>query len=130
MDPETLANELARQGALLQEAEQAVRRLEQLTLQAEQRAKVAEEKAIAAVTAIGMVKIPEQKKIKLSNRNAEKFWPETYMADRADKKTFAQFLGEDETCLNLLARGLLASPLLERAAVFRDQAIVMSDVEA
>ena len=42
MDTETLANELARQGATLQEVQQAVRRFEQLTIQAEERAKVAE----------------------------------------------------------------------------------------
>ena len=62
MDTETLANELARQGALLQDAQQAVLRLEQLTIQSDQRSKVAEEKAIAAVTAIGMIKIHEQRK--------------------------------------------------------------------
>ena len=56
MDNETLANELARGGgALLQEAHQAVH-LEKLTMQAEQRSKVAEGKAIAAVTAIGTSK--------------------------------------------------------------------------
>ena len=130
MDTETLANELARQGALLQEAQQAVLRLEQLTIQADQRSKVAEEKAIAAVTAIGMIKIPEQRKVKLNSRDAEKFWPETYTADRVDKKSFAEFLGEVETYLSVLAPGLLARPLLEWAAAFRDQAIVMSDVEA
>ena len=115
MDNETLANELARQGALLQEA---VLRLEHLTVQADQRSKVAEEKTIAAVTAISMVKITDQ------NRDADKFWLETYSADRVDKKTFAEFLGEVETCLSVLAR-----PLLEWAAAFRDQPIVMSDVE-
>ena len=67
MDTETLANELVRQGAMLQEVQQAVRRLAQLTVQADERAKVAEEKARAAVTAIGMVKAPEQKKTKLNN---------------------------------------------------------------
>ena len=40
MDNETLANELARQGVLLQEAQQAVRRLEQLVIQADQRSKL------------------------------------------------------------------------------------------
>ena len=130
MDTETLANELARQGASLQEAQQAVLRLEQLTIQADQRSKVVEEKAIAAVTAIGMIKIPEQRKAKLNSRDAEKFGPETYTADRVDKKSFAEFLGEVETYLSVLAPGLLARPLLEWAAAFRDQAIVMSDVEA
>ena len=46
MDTETLANELARQGALLQETQQAVLRLEQLTIQANQRSKVAKEKPL------------------------------------------------------------------------------------
>ena len=36
----------------------------------------------AAVMAIGMVKAPEQKKGKINNRDAEKFWPETCTADR------------------------------------------------
>ena len=40
--------------------------------EADQRAKDAEGKAIAAVTAISMVKIPEQKKIKLNNRGRRK----------------------------------------------------------
>ena len=91
---------------------------------------MAEEKACAAVAAIGMVKATEQKKAKLNNRDAEKFWPETYTADRVDKKSFAEFLGEVETYLSVLAPGLLARPLLEWAAAFRDQPIVLSDVEA
>ena len=92
--------------------------------------KVAEEKACAAVTAIGMINAPEQKKTKLNTRDAEKFWPETYTADRVDKKSFAEFLGEVETFLSVLALGLLARLLLEWAAAFRDQPIVLSDVEA
>ena len=47
-----------------------------------------------------------------------------------DKKSFAEFLGEVETFLSVLAPGLLARPLLEWAAAFRDQPIVLSDVEA
>ena len=41
-----------------------------------------------------------------------------------------EFLGEVETHLSVLATGLLARPLLEWAAAFRDQPIVLSDVEA
>ena len=89
-----VATDLARQGPRLREMQQAIRLLDQLMNQTDQRAKDAEEKAIAAVTAIGMVKIPEQKKIKLNNRDAEKLWPETYTADRVDKKSFAEFLGD------------------------------------
>ena len=117
MDNETLANELARQGALLQEAQQAVLRLEQLTLQADQRSQVAEDKAVAAVTAISMIKIADQKKVKLDNRDAEKFWPETYTAERVDKQSFVEFSGEVETYLSVLAPGLLARPLLEWAGL-------------
>ena len=85
-----VATDLARQGTKFQEMQQAVRLLGQLMNQAAQkRAKVGEEKAVAAVTANSMVKIHEQKKIKLNNRHAEKFWPETYTADRVDKKSFA-----------------------------------------
>ena len=47
-----------------------------------------------------------------------------------DKKSFAEFLGEVETYLSEQAPSLLARPLLEWAAAFRDQPIVMSDVEA
>ena len=72
-----------------------------------------EEKASAAVMAIGMVKTPEQKKAKLNNRDAEKFWPETYTADRVDKKSFAEFLGDGKTA------GMDCR--------FPQQAIVMSD---
>ena len=75
-------------------------------------ATVAEEKACAAVTAIGMVKAPEQKKTKLNNRDAEKFWPETYTADRVDTKSFAEFLEEVETFLSVLA----ARPVGETSA--------------
>ena len=85
---------------------------------------MAGETANAAVTAIGMVTIPEQKKVKLNTGDAEKFWPETYTADRVDKKSFAEFLGEVETYLSVLAPGLLARPMLEWAAAFRDQAIL------
>ena len=56
------------------------------TSRAEDRAKVAEEKASTAITAIGMVKTPEQKKTKLSNRDAKKFWPDTYTEDRVDNQ--------------------------------------------
>ena len=98
--------------------------------QADQRAKDAENKASATVTGIGMVKIPAQRKIKLNNRDAMKFWPETYTADRADKKSFEEFLGEVETYLSVLAPGFFAKPPLEWAAAVRGQAIVMSDVEA
>ena len=102
MDTETLGNERARQRALLQEAQQAVRRLELLTIQADQRSKVAEEKVVAAVTAVGIVRILEEKKIKDNTRDAEKFWPETYTADRMNKKSFAEFLGKVETYLRLV----------------------------
>ena len=125
-----MATELTRHANQLHEIQLELQRLATTTSQAEERATVAEEKACAAVTAIGMVKAPEQKKTKLNNRDAEKFWPETYTADRADKKSFAEFLGEVETFLSVLAPGLLARPLLEWAAAFRDQPIVLSDVEA
>ena len=125
-----MATELTRQANQLHEIQLELQRLATTTSQAEERATAAEEKACAAVTAIGMVKAPEQKKTKLNNRDAEKFWPETYTADRVDKKRYAEFLGEVETFLSVLAPGLLARPLLEWAAVFRDQPIVLSDVEA
>ena len=121
-----MATELTRQATQLHELQLELQWLATTTSQAEERTKVAEEKACAAVTA----KDPEQKKTKLDNRDAEKFWPETYTADRVDKKTFAEFLGEVETYLSVLAPGLLARPLLEWAAAFRDQPIVLSDVEA
>ena len=75
-------------------------------------------------------RLQSRRRTKLNNRDAEKFWPETYTADRVDKKSFAEFLGEVETYLSVLAPGLLARPLLEWAAAFRDQPIVLSDVEA
>ena len=125
-----VATELARQATQLQELELAMRRLDQLMNQADQRAKDAEDKASAEVTAISVVKIPHQKKVKLNNRDAEKFWRQTFRADRVDKKNFAEFLGEVDTYLSVLAPGLLARQLLEWAAAFRDQPIVMGDVEA
>ena len=45
-------------------------------------------------------------------------------------KSFAEFLGEVETFVSVLAPGLLARPLLEWAAAFRDEPIVLSCVEA
>ena len=65
---------------------------------------------------------PQSKRTKLNNRDTEKFWPETYTSDRVDRKSFAEFMGEVETLLRVLAPGLLARPLL--------QPIVLSDVEA
>ena len=47
-----------------------------------------------------------------------------------DKKSFGEFLGEVETYLSVLAPRLLARPLLEWAAAFLGQPIVLSDVEA
>ena len=79
-----------------------MRRLDQLMNQADQRAKDAKDKASAAVTATSIVKILDQKKVQLTNRDAEKFWPETCTADRVDKKSFAEFLGEVETYLTVL----------------------------
>ena len=73
-----VATELVRQATRLQEKEQAVRRLEQQMNQADQRAKDAEDKASA--------KTPEQKKTKLNNRDAEKFWPETYSKPRGQEE--------------------------------------------
>ena len=124
-----MATKFTRQANQMHEMQLELQRIA-TTSQAEERAKVAEEKACAAVMAIGMVKAPEQKKAKLNSRDAEKFWPETYTAHRVDKKSFAEFLGEVETHLSVLAPGLLARPLLEWAAAFRDQPIVLSDVEA
>ena len=125
-----LATELVRQATQVQEPEKTIRGFDQVMNQADQRPKVAEEKDNDAVTAIGMVKIPDQKKIKLNNRDGEKFWPETFTGDCVDKKSFAEFLGEVETFLSVMAPGLLARPLLEWAAAFRHLAIVTSDVEA
>ena len=120
-----MATDFTRQATQLHEVQLELQRLTTMTCQAEERAKVAEE-----VTAIGMVRALEQKKAKLNNRDAERFWPETHSADRVDKKSFAEFLGEVETFLSVLAPGLLARPLLEWAAAFRDQPILLSDVEA
>ena len=123
-----MATELTRQANQMHEVQLELKRLA-TTSQTEQRAQVAEEKACAAVTAIGMINAPEQKKTKLNNRDAEKFRPETYTADPVDKKSLVEFLGVVETYLSVLAPGLLARPLLKWAAAFRDQPIVMSDVE-
>ena len=105
-----MATELTRHANQLHEILQ--RLATTTTSQAEERVKVPEEKACAAVTVIGMVKAPEQKKTKLNNRDGEKFWPETSTADRVDKKSFAEFLGEAETLLSVLAPGLLGRPPL------------------
>ena len=116
-----MATELTRQATQLHEVQLELQRLTTMTCQAEERAKVAEEKACAAVTAIGMVKAPEQKKRPSSiTAMLRSFWPETYTVDRVDKKSFAEFSGEVETYLSVLAPGLLARPLLEWAAAFRD----------
>ena len=94
---------------LEQEMELAMRRLDQLINQADQRAKDAEDKASDAVTAISMVKIPEQKKVKLNNRDAEKFWPETYTAGpRGQEELHEDLKKNDETYFSVLAPGLLA----------------------
>ena len=77
--------------------------------------------------AICMIKTPEQRKIKLNNRDAEKFCPETYKAERVDKKSFAEFLRDVETYLSVLAYW---RDRCWNGLPFRDQAIVMSDVEA
>ena len=68
-----MATELTRHANQLHEIQLELQRLATTTSQAEERATVAEEKVCAAVTPIGMVKAPEQKKTKLNNRDAEKF---------------------------------------------------------
>ena len=75
--------------------------LAMMTCQAAERAQMAEEKASAAVMAIGMIETPEQRKIKLNSLDAEKCWPEPYTADRVDKKSISEFLGEVETYLSV-----------------------------
>ena len=62
-----------------------------------------------------MVKTLEQRKIKLNNRDAEKFWR---------LWTYTEFLGEVETYLSVLAPGLLARRCWNGVLAFRDQAIV------
>ena len=79
---------------------------------------MAEEKASAAVAAIGTVKAPEEKKTTLNNRDAETFSPETYTGDRVDEKSFAKFWEEVETYLSVPTLGLA---LLESAAAFHGQ---------
>ena len=126
-----MTTKLTRQVNHMDELQLELQRIVPTTSQAEERVKVVEEKACAAVMAIiGIVKVAEQEKAILNIGDAEKFWPETYTADRVDKKSFAEFLGEVETYLSVLAPGLLARPLLECAVAFRDQPIVLSAVEA
>ena len=79
---------------------------------------MAEEKASAAVAAIGTVKAPEEKKTTLNNRDAETSSPETYTRDRVDEKSFAKFWEEVETYLSVPTLGLV---LLESAAAFHGQ---------
>ena len=62
-------------------------------------------------TRFDMVKTPEQKKTKLSNRDTEKFWPGALVGDRADKESL-----DKESC-----RDLVTKPLLEWNVAFRDQ---------
>ena len=72
-----MVTELTRQANQTHEMQLELQRIATTTSQAEERAKVAEETACAAVMAIGMVKAAQQKKAKLNNRDAEKFWSET-----------------------------------------------------
>ena len=77
----------------MHEMQLELQRIATTTSQAEEQAKVAEEKACAAVMAIGMVKTTEQKKAKLNNRDAEKFWPETYTARPGGQEELRGVLG-------------------------------------
>ena len=69
-----MATELTRQANQLHEMQLELQRFATTASQTEERAKVAEKRACAEVIAIGMVKAPEQKKTKLNNRDAEKFF--------------------------------------------------------
>ena len=75
-----------------------------------------------------MVRAPEPKKTKLCNWEVGKLWPDKYTADHADKTRVASFLREVGTFLTVLAPFLVARPLLEWAAAFRDKAVVEDDV--
>ena len=81
-----LATGLTKQVTQLYEIKIELQRRATTTHQAENFLNVAEERASAAVTAIGMARVPEQKKIKLNTGDAEKFWPETSTSNRVDKK--------------------------------------------
>ena len=75
----------------------------------ELRANAAEERASAAVA---------------TANEAERLLPEKYIEDRAHKKSFAEFLGEVGAFLIVPVPGVVARPLLEWTAAFRDQKIV------
>ena len=98
-----MATEFTRQATQLHVIQLELQRLAMTTSQAEERAKVAQEKASADVMTIGMVMAPEQKKTTLIIRDAEKIWPETSTGDRVDKKSFAEFLGGQDVPESVLA---------------------------
>ena len=66
-----VATEFARQATQLQEMDWAMRRLGQLMNQADQMEKGRRGQG-------QRFEIPDQKKVKLNNRDAEKFWSETH----------------------------------------------------
>ena len=91
---------------------------------------MSEEKACAGFMAIGMVKtqskrIPKSTTVLLKG-SGQKRTRQTGWTRRVSR----EFLGEIETYLGVLAPGLLARPLLEWTADFRDQPTVLTDVEA
>ena len=99
---------LTTQAIQLHEMQIKLQRLALTTSQAEERAKVAEDTASAAVTAIGIIKPPEQKKIKLSNRDAKNFWPETHTRDHVDQRTsFLELVGRGRDIPQCLGSGSL-----------------------
>ena len=55
----------------------------------------------------------EQRRAKVRNREAEKFWPEKHKGDHVDMMSFLEFLDEVETYLSALVPGLVAPPRLE-----------------
>ena len=72
-DLERMVTELTRQATRLHEVQLELQRLATTTSQAEERAKVAEEKSVRWSHGQQHGQGPEQKKTELNNRDAEKF---------------------------------------------------------
>ena len=87
---------------------------------------MAEERACTEVTAIGMIKASEQKKTKLNNRDAEKFWPGRPRGQ--DELRAVPGRGRDvPECAGTQPVGVTSAGVVWR---FPRQPIVLSDLEA
>ena len=120
-----MATELTSQANQMHEMQLELQKIATTTSQAEERGKVAGRKP-----ALQSWRLARSRPRSKRRPNSRPVMLTSFGRKRTRQTGWTRRASEVETYLSVLAPGLLARPLLEWAAAFRDQPIVLSDVEA